>query len=242
MCLVHHFVCARVRNRRPGSQEDGLCQVHHFVYACVEPQTWLTEDRRWVCLRRTILRAGKYRTAYPARRAQVASGDHFVAGWMGLCWTAKSALPGVSNAVPLSKAKGGSFTKDHGSQDLNNARFKSNGSLGGVAQKRMELCQAIPSNTQGWSHTEGGGSKQSCPCQCSGVELDKRSCAKPSPRAVKGEVDQKRVELIQAVPLSSQRWRRTEGAAEPSCPVANEGRRCTEGGAAEQSCPLENQG
>ena len=150
--------------------EDGVCRVHHCVrsrtelqtwftrgrvvlgaplcvYACVEPQTWLTEDRQWVCLRRTTLRAGKYGTAYPARRAQVTSGDHFVAGWMGLCWTAKSALPGVSNAVSLSKAKGGSFTEDRGSQDLNNAKFKSNGPLGGVAQKRVELCQAVPSNT-----------------------------------------------------------------------------------------------
>ena len=81
-------------------------------------------------------------------------------------------------------------SKDCGSQDLNNARFKSNGQLGGVAQKRVELCQAISSNTQGWSRKVSAskavpantqvwswteeGAAPSCPLEQSKVELHRR--------------------------------------------------------------------
>ena len=117
---------------------------------------------------------------------------------------------------------------------------------GGVAQKRVELSQAVPSSNQGWSGTEAGGAAQSCsleqsrveshtrgswqaklslhPCQCSNAELDRRSCAKPLPPATGGEVAQKRVEPCQAVPSSSQEWSHAEeDAGKQSCPCLHSG-------------------
>ena len=117
---------------------------------------------------------------------------------------------------------------------------------GGVAQKRVELSQAVPSSNQGWSGTEAGGATQSCsieqsrveshtrgswqaklslrPCQCSNVELDRRSCAKPLPRATGAEVAKKRVEPRQAVSSSSQEWSHAEeDAGKQSCPCLRSG-------------------